>query len=78
MSRLPEHAYLIMTEGEWEWAAVPGDHPNATAEVVAESERRKAGGGVVHVWRVPLAGAAEIDAIPAHPVPPALADRPPR
>lgn len=75
MARLPEHAYLIMTEGAWEWDAVPGDHPDAPAQVVALSERRKAEGGVVHVWRVPLAGAAEIDAIPSHPVPPALQER---
>lgn len=75
MARLPENVYIVVTEGEWEWTAVPGDHPNATAEVVGESERRKAEGGVVHVWRVPMAGAAEIDAIPSHPVPPSLAER---
>lgn len=78
MTRLPEHAILIMTDGQWDAAVFPGDHPNLDAEVVAEAERRKQAVAPekVHVYRVPLAGAAEIDAVPAHQVPAALADRP--
>ena len=73
MARLPEHVYLIVTEGEWDTAAVMGDHPSAPAEVVAESERRKAAAtGAVHVWQVPLADAMEFDPVPAHVVPDAL------
>lgn len=76
MARLPEHVILVWTEGDWNVAAFPGDHPNLAAEVVTESEGRKAQGATVHVWRVPLAGAAEIDAQPQRTqvIPPALAD----
>jgi hypothetical protein len=73
MARLPEHVYLIATEGEWPWSAVAGDHPSAADEVVAEAERRKAAGtGAVHTWQVSLADAIEIDPVPAHTVPASL------
>jgi hypothetical protein len=75
VTRLPDHVILIMTEGEWDTAAFMSDHPNLAAEAVSEAERRKAAGSAVHVLRVPLDQAAEIDAVPQQIIPPSLVDR---
>lgn len=79
MTRLPDHLVVIMTEGDWNVSAYPADHPNLAAEVVSEAERRKAPEDArpVHVYRVPLNGATEIDAVPSHQVPASLQERTP-
>jgi hypothetical protein len=77
MTRLPDHVVLVTTEGEWDTSAFMSDHPNLAAEVVSEAERRKQDPAAkVHVLRVPLASAAEIEATPAHQVPASLSDPP--
>jgi hypothetical protein len=75
VTRLPDHVILIMTEGQWDTAAFMSDHPDLAAQVVSEAESRKAAGSAVHVLRVPLDQAAEIDAVPEQTIPPSLQDR---
>ena len=78
MARLPGYVYLIMAEGQWPVAAVAGDHPGAPDEVLAAvAARSGTAGAPVRVWKVSLAGAVPVDAIPPREVPAELAERPP-
>jgi hypothetical protein len=78
MAELPEFIYLITVETQWMVSAIAGDHPNTPERVVAEVERRSgtapgsdARGGT-HVWRVPVAGAVEMDIVPGEVIKPSL------
>lgn len=81
MTDLPEFVYLITVDGEWPVQAVADCHPS-TADTVAEVvARRSESGNVwhsqqVHVWKVPVANAQEVDLMPATTVRASLRERP--
>jgi len=72
--KLPEHIYLVTVEGEWPVTAIAGDHPSVIDHVASAVKRRtdNAAGFAdarVHVWRVPVTGAVEMELTPPQVLP---------
>ncbi len=66
MTKLPEFVYLVTVDNEWPVSAIAGDHPSVIDWVAAEVKRREASANaaypqMVHVWRVPVADAVEVE-----------------
>jgi hypothetical protein len=81
VKKLPEFIYLVTVDSEWPVSAIADDHPSTAERVEREVERRCQSGNVphrsyVHVWRVPVAGAVEVELLPSAVVRPSLRERP--
>jgi hypothetical protein len=77
MADLPEFVYLIKADGEWPVSAIADDHPATPETIDREVQRRRQSANVglygrVRIWRVPVAGAVEMDLVPAQTVKPSL------
>ena len=79
MSKLPEFVYLITVDSEWPVSALAGDSTDgAMAERIEHVvERRCRSENVphrsyVHVWRVPVKDAVEMELLPRAEVKPSL------
>lgn len=80
MTQLPEFVYLITVDGEWPVTAIADDHPSTADAVASHVERRKQSSNVthnsqIHVWKVPVTNAREVDLLPAAVVRPQLRER---
>ena len=69
-TKLPEFVYLVTVDSEWPVSAIADDNPATAERVEDEVARRCKSGNVpnrsyVHVWRVPVSGAVEMDLIPS-------------
>jgi len=78
--KLPEFVYLVTVDSEWPVSAIAGDHPSTPDLVEREVERRCQSANVphrsyVHVWRVPVENAVEMELLPSATVRPSLRER---
>ena len=76
-NKLPELVYLITVKSEWPVSAIADDHSTTPERVEREVERRCRSANVphrsyVHVWRVPVKDAVEMELMPRAEVKPSL------
>jgi hypothetical protein len=77
MTELPEYVYLVTVDSEWPISALTDDHPTVPEAVEREVERRRRSENVthasqVHVYRVRLGDAVEMELLPGRTVKPSL------
>lgn len=78
-AELPEYVYLITVNGEWPVSAIAADHPSLPDRIHREIQRRVLTGpqrriNSVHVWRVPVMQATEVQLVPEKTIPAELRD----
>jgi hypothetical protein len=81
VTKLPEFVYLITVDSEWPVSAIADDHSSVPELIEAEIQRRwwsqnVPNRGYVHVWRVPVQDATEMELLPAAVVRPSLREKP--
>jgi hypothetical protein len=78
-TELPDHVYLITVDGEWPVTAVAADHPSLPDRIERAVQSRVANGPQrdirkVHVWRVPVMQATEVELVPAKVLPASISE----